>query len=124
MHAIADEEPDADSAAQLHGRILTWEIELARAKNDSTRIIAKLQEALSLLDRLERKGSSPHVLNGFRHNLAHHLTQSGLFDLGAAGAGRDTGGGRPHMATTATPGDVRGRGPRSFLRQFHIVLAV
>ena len=55
MHAIADEEPDADSAARLRGLILTWEIQLARARNDVARITAKCQEALSLLDRLERK---------------------------------------------------------------------
>jgi hypothetical protein len=81
MHAIADEEPDADSAARLHGRMLTWEIELARARNDEARITAKCQEALSLLDRLERKGSSARALGGFRHNLAYHLNQSGRYDL-------------------------------------------
>jgi tetratricopeptide (TPR) repeat protein len=81
MRAIADEEPDADSAAQLHGRILAWEIELARARNDAPRVTAKLQEALSLLDRLERKGSSARALGVFRHNLAHHLNQSGRYDL-------------------------------------------
>jgi len=81
MHAIADEEPDADSAAQLHGRILTWEIELARARNDAARITAKLQEALSLLERLEKKGSSARALGVFRHNLAHHLNRSGRHDL-------------------------------------------
>jgi hypothetical protein len=81
MHAFADEEPDADSAARLHGLILTWEIQLARARNDRARITAKFQEALSLLDRLERKGSSARALGGFRHNLAHHLNQSGRYDL-------------------------------------------
>jgi hypothetical protein len=81
MHAIADEEPDAVSAARLHGQILTWEIQLARARNDAARITAKCQEALSLLERLERKGSSTHALGGFRHNLAHHLNQSGRYDL-------------------------------------------
>jgi tetratricopeptide (TPR) repeat protein len=81
MQAIADEEPDADSAARLHGLILTWEIQLARARNDAARITAKLQEALSLLDRLEKKGSSARALGGFRHNLAHHLNQSGRYDL-------------------------------------------
>jgi len=81
MQAIADDEPDADSAARLHGLILTWEIQLARARNDAARITAKLQEALSLLDRLEKKGSSARALGGFRHNLAHHLNQSGRYDL-------------------------------------------
>jgi hypothetical protein len=81
MHAIADEEPDADSVARLHGRILTWEIQLARARNDAARITAKFQEALSLLDRLEKKGSSARALGVFRHNLAHHLNQSGRYDL-------------------------------------------
>ena len=81
MHSIADEEPDPDNAAQLHGRILTWEIELARARNDEARITARLQEALSLLGRLERDGPSAPGLGGFRHNLAHHLNQSGRYDL-------------------------------------------
>ena len=81
MQAIADEEPDADSAARLHGRILTFEIQLARARNDAARIAAKFQEALSLLERLETKGSSAPALGVFRHNLAHHLNQSGRYDL-------------------------------------------
>lgn len=81
MRAIADEESDADSAVWLQGRNLFWEIQLARARNDAARITAKLEEALSLLDRLERKGSSARALDGFRHNLAHHLNQSGRYDL-------------------------------------------
>jgi hypothetical protein len=81
MHAIADGERNPDSAARLHGLILTWEIQLARARNDAARILAKCQEALSLLDRLEKQGSSARALAGFRHNLAHHLTQSGRYDL-------------------------------------------
>lgn len=81
MHAIADEEPAADGAARLHGRILAWELELARARNDEARIAAKLQEALALLGRLERQGSPAPALDGFRHNLAHHLNQSGRYDL-------------------------------------------
>jgi hypothetical protein len=81
MQAIANEEPDEDSAARLHGLVLTWEIQLARARNDGARIAAKLQEALSLLDRLEKKGVSARSLSGFRHNLAHHLNQSGRYDL-------------------------------------------
>jgi tetratricopeptide (TPR) repeat protein len=81
MRALANEEPDADTAARLHGLILTWEIQLARARNDAARITAKCQEALSLLDQLERKGSSARALGGFRHNLAHHLNQSGRYDL-------------------------------------------
>ena len=81
MRAIADEERDTDSAARLHGLILTWEIQLARARNDAARMTAKFQEALSLLDRLERKGSSARALGGFRHNLAHHLNQSGRSNL-------------------------------------------
>ena len=81
MRAIADEEPDADSAARLHGPILTWEIQLARARSDAARIAAKFHEALSLLDRLEKKGSSARALGVFRHNLAHHLNLSGRYDL-------------------------------------------
>ena len=81
MRAIADEERDADSAARLRGRILTFEIQLAHASNDAARITAKLDEALSLLEELEKKASSGRALSGYRHNLAHHLTQSGRHDL-------------------------------------------
>ena len=59
MHAIADEEPDADSAARLHGRILTWEIQLARARNDAARITAKFQDnemKLTYKGKLNSKG--------------------------------------------------------------------
>ena len=81
MHMIADEEPEADGAALLHGRILTWELELAQARNDAAHITEKCQEALSLLDRLESTGSPVQALNGFRHTVAHHLNQSGRYDL-------------------------------------------
>jgi len=81
MHAIASEDRDADRAARLRGRILTWEIQLARARNDAARITAKLEEGLSLLEELEKKASSGRALSGYRHNLAHHLTQSGRHDL-------------------------------------------
>ena len=81
LHAIADEEPDADSAARLHGLVLTWEIELARARNDAARVTATCEGALSLLDRLERTGSSAQALGELRHTLAHHLNQIGRYDL-------------------------------------------
>ena len=81
MHAIASEDRDADRAARLRGRILAWEIQLARARNDAARITAKLEEGLSLLEELEKKASSGRALSGYRHNLAHHLTQSGRHDL-------------------------------------------
>jgi tetratricopeptide (TPR) repeat protein len=81
MRSIADEEADTKKAARLRERILAWEIELARARNDEARITAKLHEALSLLGRLERDGTSGRDLDGFRHNLAHHLNQSGRYDL-------------------------------------------
>jgi tetratricopeptide (TPR) repeat protein len=81
MHSIADEEADTKKAARLRERIRAWEIELARARNDEARITAKLHEALSLLGRLERDGTSGRDLDGFRHNLAHHLNQSGRYDL-------------------------------------------
>ena len=81
MRALADEEPDPDNAAQLHGWILTSELELARARNDEARITTKLQEALTLLGWLEKKGCSSRALGVFRHNLAHHLNQSGRYDL-------------------------------------------
>jgi hypothetical protein len=81
MHSIADEEADTKKAAALRDRILTWELELARASNDEARVTAKLDEALSLLGRRERDGASPRDLDAFRHNLAHHLNQSGRYDL-------------------------------------------
>jgi hypothetical protein len=81
MHSIADADPDADSVAPLRGRILTWEIELARARNDEARIATKLQEAMSLLGRLEGDGPPARDLGVFRHTLAHHLNQSGRYDL-------------------------------------------
>lgn len=81
MHTIADEESEADSAARLHGQILSWEIELARASNDGPRITAKCQEALSVLDRLERQGASVKTLGDLRQSVAHHLNHSGRFDL-------------------------------------------
>ena len=81
MRAIASEDRDADRAARLRGRILTWEIQLARAMNDAARINAKLEEGLSLLEELEKHASSGHALSSYRHNLAHHLTQSGRHDL-------------------------------------------
>ena len=55
MHSIADEEADTQKAAPLRERILTWEIELARARNDEARITAKLDEALGAT-RPARKG--------------------------------------------------------------------
>jgi len=81
MRAIADEVRDAGEAARLRGRILAWEIQLARARNDAARITAKLEEGLALLEELEKKGSSGRALSGYRHHLAHHLTQSGRHDL-------------------------------------------
>jgi tetratricopeptide (TPR) repeat protein len=121
MHAIADEDPDADSAARLHGRILTWEIQLARARNDAARITGKFEEALSLLDRLERKGSSARALGGFRHNLAHHLNQSGRYDLAlpvldaklAAGGGSHGDHGYAWLMHAAAVWKVTGDRPRT-----------
>ena len=81
MHAIADEEPDEHAAARLHGRILTWEVELARARNDAARVTARCQDALSLLDRLATRSSAAQALGELRHNLAHHLNQIGRYDL-------------------------------------------
>jgi tetratricopeptide (TPR) repeat protein len=121
MRAIADEEPDTDSSARLHGLILTWEIQLARARNDAARITAKCQEALSLLDRLDRKGSSARALGGFRHNLAHHLNQSGRYDLAlpvldaklAAGGGSHGDHGYPWLMHAAAVWKVTRDRPRT-----------
>lgn len=81
MHAIADQAENASKASQLHAQAVTYEIQLARARNDTARVAAKLQQALSWLEELERKGSSGSDLNGYRFELAHHLTQSGRHDL-------------------------------------------
>jgi tetratricopeptide (TPR) repeat protein len=79
MQAIADHAEDASKAAQLHAFAVTYEIQLARARNDPARVAEKLQQALLLLEELEKNGSSD--LPGYRHELAHHLTQVGRHDL-------------------------------------------
>lgn len=79
MYAIADHTEDASKAAQLHAFTVTYEIQLARARNDPARVAEKLQQALLLLEELEKNGSSD--LPGYRHELAHHLTQVGRHDL-------------------------------------------
>lgn len=79
--AIADHAEDASKAAQLHAFAVTYEIQLARARNDPARVAEKLQQALLLLEELENNGSSGTDLPGYRHELAHHLTQAGQRDL-------------------------------------------
>lgn len=82
MHAVADEARDPDKVAGLHAMTLTSEIQLARARNDAPRIGEKLQQALSLHERLDGNGSSgSDWVRGYRHNLAHHLTQCDRHDL-------------------------------------------
>src|SRR5499427_6540265 len=142
MHAIASEDRDADRSARLHGLILTWEIQLARARNDAARINAKLQEGLSLLEELEKTTSSPRALLGYRHNLAHHLTQSGRHDLAlpvldanlAAGGGSHGDHGytwmmhaasvwkvtRDRSRTLALLREARDRDPRDLTNEFRI----
>jgi len=142
MHAIADEDPDADRAARRHGRILTWEIQLARARNDRARITAKLEEGLSLLEELEKKASSGRALSGYRHNLAHHLTQIGRHDLAlpvleanlAAGGGSHGDHGytwmmhaasvwkvtRDRSRTLALLREARDRDPRDLTNEFRV----
>lgn len=143
MHAIADEDrDDADRAARLRGLILTWEIQLARARNDTARLTAKLEEGLSLLEALETKASSGRALSGYRHNLAHHLTQSGRHDLAlpvldanlAAGGGSHGDHGytwmmhaasvwkvtRDRSRTLALLREARDRDPRDLTNQFRI----
>jgi tetratricopeptide (TPR) repeat protein len=142
MNAIADEEHDADSAARLRGLILTSEIQLARARNDAARINAKLEEGLSLLEELEKKASSGRALSGYRHNLAHHLTQSGRHDLAlpvldanlAAGGGSHGDHGytwmmhaasvwkvtRDRSRTLALLREARDRDPRDLTNDFRI----
>jgi hypothetical protein len=123
MHAIASEDRDADSAARLDGLILTWEIQLARAQNDAPRVAAKLEEGLSLLQELENKASSKRALSGYRHNLAHHLTQSGRHDLAlpvldanlAAGGGSHGDHGYTWMMHAASVWKVTRDRPRTLL---------
>jgi hypothetical protein len=129
MQAIADQEPDADCAARLHGLILTWEIQLARARNDAARITAKLEEGLLLLEQLDKKTSSGRALSGYRHNLAHHLTQSGRYDLAlpvldaklAAGGGSHGDHGYPWLMHAAAVWKVIRDRPRTLalLREAH-----
>ena len=58
-----------------------WEIDVAGTRNDAARAAAKCQDALALLERLEKNGSSAEALDGFRHTLAHHLNRNGRYDL-------------------------------------------
>jgi hypothetical protein len=81
MSAIADQAVDASKAAQLHAFAVTYEIQLARGRNDQARVAEKPQQALLLLEELERNGSSGTDLREYRHDLAHHLTQVGQHDL-------------------------------------------
>src|SRR5688572_12062644 len=80
IHAIAGEGPDADRAARLRGVVLTFELELATARNDAARITATLEQGVLLLAALEKRATSGADLAAYRHNLAHHLTQSGRYD--------------------------------------------
>jgi hypothetical protein len=142
MHAIADQAENASKAAQLHAQAVTYEIQLARARKDTARVAAQLQQALSLLEELERKGSSGSDLSGYRFELAHHLTQSGRHDLAlplldanlAAGGGSHGDHGYPWMMHAASVGKVirdrsrtlallreaRDRDPRDLTNEFRI----
>jgi hypothetical protein len=121
MHAIADQAKNASKAAQLHAQAVTYEIQLARARNDTARVAAKLQQALSLLEELERKGSSGSDLSGYRFELAHHLTQSGRHDLAlplleanrAAGDGGHGDHGYPWLMHAAAVWKVTSDRPRT-----------
>jgi hypothetical protein len=77
MHAVADQAEDPAKSAELHALALTYEIQLARARNDSVRVAEKLQQALSLLAELEKSSASEIDLRGYRFELAHHLIGSG-----------------------------------------------
>jgi tetratricopeptide (TPR) repeat protein len=81
MHAIADQAENASKVAELHAFAVTYEIQLARGRNDPARVAEKLHQALLLLQELEKNGSSGTDLHGYRHHLAHHLTQVGQHDL-------------------------------------------
>jgi hypothetical protein len=72
MHAVADQEPASAKAAELHALAATYEIQLARARNDTARVTEKLDQALSLVAELENR-SSEIDLSGYRFELSHHL---------------------------------------------------
>jgi hypothetical protein len=73
MHAVADQAQDPAKAAELHALAMTYEIQLARARNDTARVTERLNQALSLLAQLETNGSSGTDLSGYRFELSHHL---------------------------------------------------
>jgi hypothetical protein len=82
MRALADQAKDASKRAELHSFALTSEIQLARGRNDPQRVAAKLQQAVSLLEELEKSASPGYGwVRGFRHNLSHHLIAEGRHDL-------------------------------------------
>ena len=81
MHAIADQAQDPAKGAGLHALAVTYEIQLARARNDMARVAEKLQRALSMLAELEKNGSSEIDLRGLRFELAHHLIGTGRHDV-------------------------------------------
>ena len=73
MHGIADQEQTPAKAAELHALAMTYEIQLARARNDTARVTDRLDQALSLLAELETNGASAIDLSGYRFELSHHL---------------------------------------------------
>jgi hypothetical protein len=81
MHVIADQARDPGKGAELHALAVTYEIQLARARNDMARVAEKLQRALSMLAELEKNGSSEIDLRGLRFELAHHLIGTGRHDV-------------------------------------------
>lgn len=80
IHAIADEAANPPQALQLHAFAVTYEIHLARARNDPARVAERLQQAQLLLEQLERNGPAGTDVAAYRHELAHHLTQAGQYD--------------------------------------------
>src|SRR5262245_24205236 len=82
MHAIADEAQDTAKVAELHATALMAEVQLARAQNDNARRAETLQRGVSLLEELEKEGSSgSDWVRGYRHELAHHLIPAGRHDV-------------------------------------------
>ena len=80
MHAIAAEATDPELAANLHATTLMSEIQVAQGRSDESRHAEKMREAFALLEEADRTGPS-NWLRGYRHELAHHLTRSGRYDL-------------------------------------------
>lgn len=82
MHALADEADEPVTTAELHAQTLMSEIQLARESDDSGLAVEKIQQAMSLLEQVDRDHSVGGAwVRGYRHSLALHLIQTNRHDL-------------------------------------------